>query len=631
MKFKYNFLAITLLGAMAVACDPMDDIYTELDSEETHISKSEEEYVLVKSDYEAISKAAKKAATNESEEKLADKVKSELALNDFASADKFVPELLAKMYPSWGKGSTVGVTYNFHKEQEGVIKYMRGIKNAFLKDADYDAVWKADGIKGVSFFSPKHAPAKEIPGVLANKYPEAKKYDKVVVDYKYDTVDPEVIPGKDLINEVFDGAEKFEPIALEGWKQIQVKNDKSWECKDFQGNQYAQVSAFKAKGDVEVALVTPTIKIASAGAKFTFDVAYGHYKGDCLHVYVSDKYKGGEEFVAADWKEITDQFSYPKDVDKKYTDWINCGEYELDSFKGKDVTFAFSYVGAGNGVTTTVQLDNVKVSTTQISESNEKPYNALYQFDGKAWTEYQDDEVILVAPADYDAMGAPGGHDNFSNNDKADDYLPNFLALKCPYAKPGESKVVIYKFYTGKETRIYSDQYILGEAWARATNIEVREKETFLHNGEKWLFDPSIAYMITTADYGLLVNWVKENKPAYMDKKYDNSEYWFGGSTHYNNFNVQLFKRRDNDPEGLMPKDDEAAKAFMTSRIAEGIELVLTNNYPNSPTQMNGVDLYYNVSCKVYDGATNFKYTFKFKSLGNGKFELEGEPKIVNW
>lgn len=35
MKLKYNLIAWSLLGFFAVACDPMDDIYNEIDAEGT--------------------------------------------------------------------------------------------------------------------------------------------------------------------------------------------------------------------------------------------------------------------------------------------------------------------------------------------------------------------------------------------------------------------------------------------------------------------------------------------------------------------------------------------------------------------------------------------------------------------
>ena len=634
MKFKYNFLAITLLGTMAVACDPMEDIYDEIDAESTVITKSEEEYVLTKADYEAISGAAKKAATTDAEKKAADDVKKQLALNEIVSGDKYVPALLGKIYPSWGKGSTVGVTYTYRLpyESDRKIDHFRGIKTAYVSGKDYDAIWEEDGFEGAEYFAPKHSAKDNLPALLAGKFADAKQYDKVVVDYKYATENPTVIVGEDLFAEDFSKIASKKPIALEGWSQCQLAGTNNWQGRIFNNDGYAQMSAFRAKGEQKVALITPVVEVTTPDAGLTFDVKYGHYNGDCLTVLVSDNFDG-TDYAAATWTDLTKKYKFPKGIADDYTEKVNAGTASLAAFNGKKVQFAFLYTGNGDGVTTTVQVDNVKVTSTKVSHPASCKQSALYQFDGEKWGELADKDVVLVTPADYDAMGTPGKHDNFSDSDKADKYLPQFLAVKFPYAQPNDTKIVVYKFYKNKETKIYTDEYQYNGAWAykSATQYVTREKETFLHNGKGWLFDPSISYEIVKSDYDYLLNWVKENEPGYLDKKYSDSEYWFGGSAHYGNFNVQLIKRRDNDPKGLMPKDDKEAKVYMTKRIAEGAAMILSKNFPDAPTQMNGVDLYYLFVCKVYDGAGNYRYTFKFKSLGNGKFELEGEPKVANW
>ena len=61
MKLKYNLIAWSLLGFFAAACDPMDDIYNEIDAEGTTNTQTMAEYVLTDADYETISSAAAKA------------------------------------------------------------------------------------------------------------------------------------------------------------------------------------------------------------------------------------------------------------------------------------------------------------------------------------------------------------------------------------------------------------------------------------------------------------------------------------------------------------------------------------------------------------------------------------------
>ena len=634
MKFKYNFLAISLLGAMAVSCEPMEDIYDEIDAEETVITKSEDEYVLTKADYESISNAAKKAATNKDEERAADDVKKQLALNEIVSADKYVPSVLAKVYNTWGKGSTVGVTYTnrLPYDKESKLNHLKGIVATNISSSDYDQLWAEDGFEGANYFAPAHPAAKNLPVILAGKFADARTSDKVVVDYKVANANPKVEAGADLLSEDFASVENKQPIQIEGWTTLQLAGDRNWKGKVFYERSFVEIGAYKANGDQQAAMITPAVEITDANASLTFDLTYGHYNGDCLKVYVGENFDGAI-FDASKWTELTSSFKFPAGDPNGYTDLANVGNASLASFKGKKVYFAFVYTANGSGVTTTIQLDNVKVSSTKITHAYAQKYTTMYEFNGTAWEEFKEDDVIVLTPADYDSMGAPGKHDNFSDSQKAANYLPQFLALNFPYAQNNDVKCIVYKFYKSGETKVYVDEYKFDGTWnfVPRTQFETRVKESFLHNGKQWLFDPTVNYAMDKVDYDYLVSWVKENKPAYMDAKYDNTEYWFGGSAHYANFNVQLIKRRSNDPENLIPADDKAAKEYLDGKIAEGVKMVLSHNNPNAPTQMSGLDLYFKISCKVYDGASNFKYTFKFKSLGNGKFEQEGQFTKEDW
>ena len=85
MKLKYNLIAWSLLGFFAAACDPMDDIYNEIDAEGTTNTQTMAEYVLTDADYETISSAAAKAATSDAEKALANAVKTDKALNEIVS------------------------------------------------------------------------------------------------------------------------------------------------------------------------------------------------------------------------------------------------------------------------------------------------------------------------------------------------------------------------------------------------------------------------------------------------------------------------------------------------------------------------------------------------------------------
>ena len=48
MKLRYKLVALSLLGVAIVACDPLEDIYQEIDSEGVTVVNEKEEYVLTK-------------------------------------------------------------------------------------------------------------------------------------------------------------------------------------------------------------------------------------------------------------------------------------------------------------------------------------------------------------------------------------------------------------------------------------------------------------------------------------------------------------------------------------------------------------------------------------------------------
>ena len=289
MKLKYNLIAWSLLGFFAVACDPMDDIYNEIDAEGTTNTQTMAEYVLTDADYETISSAAAKAATSDAEKALANAVKTDKALNEFASAEKYVPSIIAKMLPSWGKGSSVGVTYNYQNTPSDYVLEYRTVTNTSLGDKDYEALW-GEG-SPVKFLAPAHAPATVLPGWLAGQYKDAAKGDLVLVDYKYDDVDPE-FTGEDLYSQDFETVEKDKDIVLEGWEQVTLKGDKKWQGKIYSNNGYAQFSANGFEGEVDTWFISPAVAVTSKDAGLSFDIKFGYYNADCLDVLVSDTYAG---------------------------------------------------------------------------------------------------------------------------------------------------------------------------------------------------------------------------------------------------------------------------------------------------------------------------------------------------
>lgn len=646
MKLKYSLLALSALAFFA--CEPLEDAYDTIDKTDPQaVVKTMEDYVLTDADYTAISKAALADVEkdNKEQEAKAKAVASSDALNDFATGGEYLPEIVAKLVPSWGKGSSVNVTYNYQNAIPAVVTKYSSVISTYVSNAEYESVW-GDG-SPIRFFTPTYSPENELPGILAAKYADAKEGDLALIEYKYDSEEPVFVQGVTAIEESFEAHaiaddSPHNAVAITGWKQIHVKGAVDWFAREYSNNKYANISAFRAETEVDSWLVMPAFMVVD-DMYATFDMKLGNYNGEVFDFMLSETHNGGDAIITTQWVSIKDKVVLPPAPEDSYSpNWVNVGKADISEYKDKTIYLALRYVGddlvADNKVTTTVQVDNILVTATALGETNEKPYNALYQLDASTWKPYnnEDNEIIVVTPADYDAMGnpGPGQRGNFSSSIKPEDYLPTLLKGKYPYALNDKTIVVLYKYYNGDATVLIADEYIVvDEIWVSNKNISVVSKEKYVNNGEAWIFDPTIVKPLLEEDYHVLVEWVVDNKNAYADTEYTpvNTEYWFGASSHYTNFRIDLIKRRENDPDGVIPTDEKEAKEYLLKMVAEGIQHLLKAEYSAvSSKDKDGLDQYIRIECKVRE-TTDWKYGFTFKVLGDNKYEWDGEPAIEIW
>ena len=68
-----------------------------------------------------------------------------------------------------------------------------------------------------------------------SQYRGCSKGDLVLVDYKYDDVDPE-FTGEDLYSQDFESVTANQDIVFEGWEQVTLKGDRKWQGKNYSSN-----------------------------------------------------------------------------------------------------------------------------------------------------------------------------------------------------------------------------------------------------------------------------------------------------------------------------------------------------------------------------------------------------------
>lgn len=132
-----------------------------------------------------------------------------------------------------------------------------------------------------------------------------------------------------------------------------------WQVRAFSGNKYIQIGANSGSGPYETYFIVPVD--FTAANSITFDIALGFYNGDALKVYTSKDYVPLGDVTAATLTDITSNFTIPKTPTSGYGTFTNAGTYQFPTTLTGNGYVMFKYSGNGSGVTTTVQLDNIKV------------------------------------------------------------------------------------------------------------------------------------------------------------------------------------------------------------------------------------------------------------------------------
>ncbi|MCU0349467.1 MAG: choice-of-anchor J domain-containing protein [Flavobacterium sp.] len=155
------------------------------------------------------------------------------------------------------------------------------------------------------------------------------------------------------------------PISLEGWLNFNTSNSRLWHARIFSSNRYAEFSSFfSANGTSDEAwLITPSLDLRnSVNEVLSFDTKIRFWEGAALTVFVSEDYDGTQAGLAtANWVELSPVLPSSTQADV----FINSGNIDLSTYNSENVRIAFKYTGSRGGVTTTYQLDNIKVFENQ--------------------------------------------------------------------------------------------------------------------------------------------------------------------------------------------------------------------------------------------------------------------------
>ncbi len=189
----------------------------------------------------------------------------------------------------------------------------------------------------------------------------------------------------DEVNETFESAENYTDIAIEGWSNIIVAGDRTWQGKVYNTDKYAQATGYNSGlSDMECWLITPPVKNQNGDKKLSFKSAMAYWVHEAGHqpltVLASTDFDGSN-FETATWTELSPVLP---DANGANYDWVESGEVSLADFTG-NVAIAFKYKGSDTE-STSIQLDNVVISANgggggQGVTSLDEDFSSLADYD----------------------------------------------------------------------------------------------------------------------------------------------------------------------------------------------------------------------------------------------------------
>ena len=149
-------------------------------------------------------------------------------------------------------------------------------------------------------------------------------------------------------------------VSLDNWENISESNGtEKWEAREFSNNKYAQISAYNTgETSMTVWLITPEIDLDSSTDEIlSFQTKDAYNNGDGLEILISSNFSGN--VASASWTKLDADLA--AGTSSGYaSSFTDSGPIDLSSYSGK-VRIAFKYSGGDPSLTTTYQVDEIKI------------------------------------------------------------------------------------------------------------------------------------------------------------------------------------------------------------------------------------------------------------------------------
>lgn len=168
--------------------------------------------------------------------------------------------------------------------------------------------------------------------------------------------DDEPYPGDPVFTSDFQNFADRANVELPGWTHIAAKSTRYFIAKEFDGNIYAQATAFgdNDNPETEIWMISPSINTTER-TTMSFRSAMAFYEHNGLEVLYSTDYNG--DYTAADWENINVTLA---GQNQDNYDWVPSGEIDLTGF-GSEIRIAFKYSGTSSQNTTSYIIDDLQI------------------------------------------------------------------------------------------------------------------------------------------------------------------------------------------------------------------------------------------------------------------------------
>ena len=591
----------------------------------------------------------------------------------FATADHaamFIPAYLNQLYPTYDDGSVALVTYTTAVDVPAEVIAMNAATEYTLSEADYQTIWESE-TEFVSALTP--ATVNKLKNVLVPAEGMVAG-DYVAVTYNYSASEPttdEEQPGEGEGEEPATGytsvlgtAALNDAVEVKGYisavsSQGPILTDNGgsvllYKTTGFEIGDEVTVSGTISSYNCGFQIGTAGISVEKTGTTtVTYPTAMeitGAVADELLTTRTEDGYAVYAKMtgVAAVSKYINfnidgattaqgSVYGATEEITALVTDGLACTLYGY-----------FVSISSGkylNMIVTDVVPTAATASTFAAPKVVSEKMYAYFKYNG---TSFEATDIVAVQPSDFTAMGQKYG--SFTNPQQ-DNYLPQFLAEKFPYAQVDDNAYVAYRCYANSATTWKVDHYTFSTEWNKVSYFE-NKTDQFRKAEGKWNIDRTLELNFPNGDaeakkfYQYCVNWVYDNKdvalgaPArdnagvivatdivtisgakptgdYWVSNYGNNEFYTGASAYYGNMDWRPSAVKGGfTAAGMGDLSDDQIVAKLKENTAEVFAAVLGYVYPTMTS-----DEFAKVVIKVYAYGPNKTYAFSFSVTGTGVFE----------